>query len=443
MGTLTTFDFEGTDGATLSGAGIALQGAGSATHATSEAVVGGTGALFVATAGNPRSARCTITSGKIQCIDVFLRTPSTVPVATTFQVATLRHASGTILSVEYNSAGQLAVYETAGAVRTAIPASDVAVSTWFRLSLRVNIGVSTNDSTLTAKVYSSGSNWTTQIGTDLARTGTNLGTAAAVAVDVGAITAVTPGLTIGADYLRAEDGRTTEFGGPPSATAPTAAASASDQYPQVGVSVNLLSTGSTAGSGSLTGYFWTCTEFPSGASSPSISNPTTATASAIPASAGRYTFQVVVTQTGGLTGTATTTVYVYPLSADDVKVFSVNAGSWTNEGGAVSLVAAMNDASAATFGQSPTNPTGQKMRLVMNPYGPGTVSVLVSGYWSGGALTRTVDIFMEDGVTLLSTTTYALTSVEVEREIALDAGDLATASAGLNRRALVVDIADA
>lgn len=441
--TLQVFDFEGTDGATLSGTGITLGGTGTAIFAASEAIVGSTGAKFTANAANVRTARVVINSAKVYALDIFLRTPTT-PASGTYQMFTLRHASGTILAVEYGTTNTIGIFETAGATRNVIPSVTIANNTFFRIQLLVSIGVATNDSTLTAKVFSSGSNWTTQVGTTLTRSAINLGTVNAVSVDIGAVTTATPGIVVGADYFRADDGKTTDFAGPPSASAPTCVITASDLYPEEDsvVPVSFSYSGSTAGTGSITGYNLVCTAFPVGASSPAITGPTTSTPSFIPTAGSRYEFDATVTQTGGLTNTAHIIVYPHPISSADVKVYSVTAGTWTNEGGAASLLVAINDASATTYAQTIANPTGQVLRCVMDPYGPGSITVFVSGNWIGGALNRTVNIYMPDGVTLLHTDTYALTSVEVERAISLTTGELSTASPGLNRRALVVDILD-
>lgn len=442
---LQVFDFEGTNGATLSGTGLSLLGAGTAAFSAADAVVGSTGARFTATAGNSRMAEILINNGKVQALDFFVRTPSVYPGAgLTSQLFTLRQASGQILAFEVLSTGSFSVFENGGVTRNAVPSTTgSAVSTIYRVQILVSIGVSTNDSTMSCKVFTSGSNWTTQYGTTLTRTGINLGTAAATKVQIGAITAATPGMVVGADYLRVDDGKTTDFTAPPTASSPTAVTGASDQYPEVLTSVNLTSTGSTAGTGSITGYSWVCTAFPDGAALPEITNPTSATASFVPQSAGRYTFQLVVTQTGGLTDDDTITIYVHPASGNDVTVYAVTPGVWTNEGGAPTFVAALNDTNAATFHQSVANPSGQIDRVTMNPYGPGSITFYVSGLYAGGALNRTASIYMADGVTLLMTETWALTSTEVEHPIALDAGDLATASEGVNRRALIIDISDA
>lgn len=448
--TLQTFSFEGTDGATLSGTNISLGGSGTAVFSTSAAVVGGTGARFSATDGATRYASCDINDGKIQAIDVFLETPPTIPGAGAFwQMLVLRSSSGIILAVEYNSAQKINIYEQASASRNNIVTSPVSipVSTKFRIQLLVNIGVAANDSSYTAKIFGgTPSDWSIQNGATLSRSGINLGTVNAELIWVGAVTAKTPGLQTAADYLRVDDGKTTDFTPPPAATAPTAVASFSDQYSEQGVPVNLLSSGSTAGSGSITGYLWECTYYKPGTTAPAITNPNSAVASYTPSVGSRYTFRLTITQTGGLTAFTDITHYPHAHSNADVGMFSETHDiGWTNEGSppAASILAAVNDPSSSNYAQSPVGPTGQLLNCISDPCGPGALSCLVSGNWTGGVINRTVEVRLEDDVTVVTSQTYALTSVEVERELIFDAGDLAQATEGAGRRALHVRISDA
>lgn len=444
--TLQEFTYEGTDGASLVQAGMVLNGAGTAVHSAADKMVatGSTGARFTANDATTRAGRHTINSSKIQAWDVWLKTPAETPTAgNTYQMLTLRHSGGTICIIEYNSAQTIAIYETAGAVRNNIPSAVVANSTGVRVQVKVNIGVATNDSTLEAKAYSSASNWSTQLGTTLTRSAINLGTVNAVAMDVGALTSRTPGLSVGVDNLRVDDGRTTDMPAPPTASNPSITFGSTTQYPEEDTVVNFNYTGSTAGSGSITNYLLAATAWPDGAVTPAITGSTTSTPSFTPTSGGWWEFDATITQTGGLTATQHYIVYAHAHSNADVLVRRViDPGGWTLGGtGAASLKDALNSSSTANWAESPTSPVaGQQLIFEMDPFGPGPLSGFSIAQWVDSALDLIVGMYLENGTTLVQGSTFDLSSVSAEYETAFDSGDLATASEGAGRRALIVKV---
>lgn len=432
---LRTFDFEGTNGATLTQTNMTLQGTGTAIHSTADAVVGGTGGRCTASDGLTRFARCTAdTAADIMAWSPYVRTPQTTPPAD-LSLATLRNASGVAVRLVYTTAGVLALSGVSGGYRNL--ATGVPLNTMVRVEALFN----RTAGSVTAKAYT-GAGFTTQIGSTFTLgSGFDAGTAAFSASDVGAITAMTPGAIVGFDYLRMEDGRTTEFGPPPAASPPTAAIVVTpDVYPKTGDTVTVSSTGSAAGSGSLTAYAWSTTEIPPGASSVSFSAPTGASATFAPTAGGLYKIRLTVTQTDAQTDTEDVTIYVHEASNTDVKVYGqASATLWTNEGGAASVTAALNDASQATWAQSPEDPTNQPLALIMNPFGPGTIDLDVEGDWEVGAVTRTVNIYKEDGTTSVDTETWALTDAIATRTISVDTAPIPALS---DRRALRVTILD-
>lgn len=439
MGTLSQWGFEGAQGATLAEAGLGLTGTGTAIHDAAQAVVGGTGGKFTANDGLTKLARLTATvSSNTMAWSAYIRTPAATP-SVDFTMATLRNTTaGVQLRVMYTAAGAVGVQGVTGGFHSM--ATGVALGTQLRWEVLLVAATSTTG-TITAKSYTSAAGWTTQLGTTYTNAAFDAGTTPITASDVGVTTAVTPGGIIGVDYVRMEDGRTTEFGPPPAGGTPTANAGAS-QYVVAGTLITLDGSASTAASGTITGHSWVCTAFPAGATSPAITTPTAATATATLTDGGRYVFQDTVTQTGGATASATVTEYVYEQSNVNVDVFSTTLGLWTNEGGAATALAALNDTSQATFLQSPANPTGQPEISVMNPFGPGNISVFLEGNYSGAALTRTISIYKEDGTTLVDTESYALTSTPFDHEFAIDATSIAAIPALSDRRALVVKVSD-
>lgn len=442
MGTLNLLDFEGgAQDATVTLANsasgftaLSVVGSGTAVCDAASAVVGSKGAKVVANSGQTCAIRATLAvPSKTYYFDHTLPLPSTRPAAgVRWTLTTVRRNGGVIANWQLDENGRV-VLEIGGTVYN-VSAQNLATSSVIRMSLGLVVGSSTNDGQVTAKVYTSGNNWTTQSGSTYTSSTMNLGTTEVYQIDCGSLTAGAAGTVFRYDYVRAEDGRTTEFGAPPQAGA-TVASAGSPQSVVVGATVTLDATGST---GSGLSYAWSNTARPDGAAAPTITNPSAATTTVTLGAAGRYTFAVTVTGQGG-TDTASVTEFVAEASQQDVKVFS-STGSATNEGGAASKTAALNDTSSATRLELPA---GGTETIVLNPVGMGPVSIFVAGNWTGTSLTRTVTIRNEAGAQLQTPTTYTLTSVEVEREIVLDSGALAALPTLADRRALQVQISDA
>lgn len=122
---------------------------------------------------------------------------------------------------------------------------------------------------------------------------------------------------------------------------------------------------------------------------------------------------------------------------------AVTAGSWTNVGGAASAVAALSDALATTYMQSPTPPSsGTPLLLTMGPIGAGGITFYVEGATGGGTATRTVTVYKADGTTQIYTTSYAITTTTAEQAVTLDSAALAAIPTLPDRTALVVQIVD-
>jgi hypothetical protein len=434
--TLNTFDFEGTQGATIAGTGITLAGTGTAIHDSAQAVVGGTGGKCTASDGLTRSARCAATTPSLtMAVSPYLRTPAATP-SVDFSMGTIRNVTpGVSLRIIYTPAGAVGVQGVTGGFQSM--ATGVALNTMLRWELLM-VAATSATGTITAKAYTSAAGWTTQLGSTFTSTTFDLGTAALAVCDVGALTAQTPGAVVGFDYVRMEDGRTTEFGAPPAVSGPTANAGA-DQYPEAGATVTLSASASTAGSGSITNYAWSTIEQPPGSASPSFTAPTAVSTDVVVASAGRYVFRVTVTQTGGLTATDDVTMWVHAAAGADIGVYSVTLGTFTSEGGATATVA-LNDLSDATWLQSQDNPAGQVLIVVLDPIGPGPVKHYPRDDSDGGAIASvTHTLYLENGTTVVDSWTYAPVASLTETELVVDSAGLALIPEGTlsTRRALV------
>lgn len=435
---LNTFDFEGTDNATLSGTNITLQGTGTAVFSSADAVVGGTGGRCTATAGLTRFVRCTLTTASLtMAVSPYVRTPmATSTIGTPVTVGSLRTAAGAAaLRIMYNptstTLGDVGVQGVTGGFRTV--ATGVGLGVMLRWEILLVVATASTG-TITAKAYS-GTGFTTLLGT-FTNAVFDAGIAEVASVEVGACTAITPGSIVGFDYLRAEDGRTTEFGAPPAVSSPTANAGP-DQDVQAGVVVTLTGAASTAGSGTLTYSWGSPTEIPPTAATPSVSGQATSTATFTATTPGRYTFPLTVTQTGGLTATDSVTIWVYPASNAAVRVYSVAATTGTNEGGAASLAVALNDSVDTTYFQSALSPVAATdfVTVTAAPFGPGVIAWTVDAYYQTQPCTLRVRVYKADGTTVIGDATHTLTTTKTSYTTQVDETLI---PAQTDRRALVV-----
>lgn len=426
MGTLNTFDYEGTTDATIAGANIALQGTGQAVYDPLYAVVGSSGGRCSATAGLTRSVRQTLTVASLTYAwSEYIATPKNdlgMTVGTAVTIGTMRNAAGVSVRVMYQPAvlsvaaggagpgsGAIGVQGNTGGFRQV--AAGVGLDVKLRWEILLVVATATTG-TINAQAFTSGSNWGTSLGT-FTNAAFDAGTTAIAATEVGAMTALTPGMIVGFDYGRAEDGRTTQFGPPAAVTGPTANAGPAQDVVE-GAVVTLTAAASTAGSGTLTYAWGAATEIPPGAASPSLATPTGQTTTFVAATQGRYTFPVTVTQSGGLTSTASVTIYVHPASNAAVRVYLTGTTTGTNEGGAASLVTALNDSSDVTFFLSALSPvpTTDTLPVTCNPFGSGVVQWSIDAYWQTAACTMRVRIYKADGTTVIGDTTHAITNVK-------------------------------
>lgn len=452
---MTTYGFEGANGATATAAGLGVTtvsaGAGNTiTTDTTTGVVAGTSSLHfrVGSTVNVSLIECPTESGGPLTVSVYIALTldsegyNTSGGTTTLVQFYNSDASQTIGRLGVTNAGALTFTDQGTAHTLTINANITAYyGTTVAIRLQMNTGTTTSNGAVTARFYADPfAAVGTYIGTEAAATNHSLG--AGLGFGKSRIGLISAQATTGTDGFRDlwADNYVIQSGlswitPPAAASAPTANAGTSQDV-VAGSTITLSASGST---GTITGYSWTCTSFPVGASSPSIATPTAATTTTTLTAGGRYVFQVVVSGSGGTTSTATVTEYVYEASNVDVAMFAVGSTTYTNEGGASSLLAAVNDSNVLTYAQSPANPTGQTLPLTANPVGPGACSAFVEGNWTGGLVNRTVTVKKPDGTTLVSVT-YPLTSVETDHEVPITGASSLTQT---ERRGLQVIISDA
>lgn len=452
---MTTYDNEGGSqgaAATTANTGASSVSAG-VTFDSAYAIAGSFGLRFPSSTTLPIMAEYTsYTAGRLQSVRWGFTMPTTAFLAdvTIAQLYGSTDGTTTIGRLILQANNQLR-FSDIGTAHSGVVQTDMTayLGTKIAIGMVWDPGTTSTDGSMKIRVWADPlAAASAFIGTEFSVTNYNLGSVTGTTNNIlkfrfGMCSVHSAARVVGCDNLTTAAGSTTFLDGPAASTAPTASAG-TPQYALAGSTVTLHSEASTAGSGSITGRVWTCTEFPAGGASPSISTPTSTSPTVQLTSPGHYTFHVVVTQSGGsLTAAADVTEYVYPSSGVDVPVYSTAATNFTNEGGSANLAAAMNDLSTATFAMSPANPVGEVFTAVMCPFGPGSIVVMVEGYYAVALVNRVVNIYKEDGVTLLfGPVAYALASSAAERVITLDATALAAIPALADRRMLMVKITD-
>lgn len=233
---------------------------------------------------------------------------------------------------------------------------------------------------------------------------------------------------------------------PAAPTAPTANAGA-DQYGQAGSTITLSGAGTPGSSGgSINGYAWSLVgKSDSAMATPTITTPAAQTTTLTGLDPGVYTFQLVVSQTGGALSSSPdqVVVWVHPASGQTVKPYSiVKATGITREGAASSDTAALTDADATTLLKWPDPPTGQTVTIRWNPCGPSNPQFTFDmGKVGSGTVNAAINHYLEDGTTLLDGPYPAVLGAVTPVPAGLDADAITALGTALaNRRQLVTII---
>lgn len=442
MGTLNTWNFDGSNGAVVTDTGLAKVGTGTLLYSTADTARGTSGARATANDASTCAARLTTSvSSLTMAWGGFLKTFAAPPGAVS-TLSTLRYSTGNALKLQESTDGSLGWSDIGGLYRQIVAAASVAASTFYYWDVTCVVGTSTTTGSVTVTVYNSAG---TQLGTNTFTTA-NIGTTAITASDVGPTTPATPGLSVGFDYIRMENDRATPFGFPTAGTAntaPTVTAGAT-QTIAAGTSVTFSFSASddvavTSLTGAVTGP---ATVALSGAASGTSSSASrTYAPTGMFTTPGVYTVTATATDGSGATGTASTTVYVYAASGTYADPASVS-GAWANVGGASSALAAISDTNPATYLESGP---GTALFVTLAPTGPGAVTIGVEGYWFNGAVSRTLTLYKADGTTQIDTLpAYDITSTNNEKSWAVSTTQTNTLiPAATDRQALILKIQDA
>lgn len=313
----------------------------------------------------------------------------------------------------------------------------LTLTTWYRVELEVTRGTSTTTGQIALRVYALDN--TTPTVYSITSSTIDLGTLDLAQFNIGKCS-TTPTWSMYLDDVAVNDGSTAPIGIATTNVKPTANAGAA-QYVQAASVVSVVGTDSDP-DGTVASRAWTVLSSPGAA--PTLTGASTATVSFTAATPGRYTLRYIVTDNLGLpSDPSDVIIYVYPASGADVTVYSDTIGTWTKIGAAATSAAGLVDTDDTTGVQSPINPTSQPYLAVLNPVGPGNITLKLRGRYVDAAVTRTVTVYKVDGTTQIYQTTQAPPAALADQIVTLDAAALAAIPATSDRRALVVKVASA
>lgn len=416
-------------------------GTGGTITGSSVAAVGNRSILFTNSTTAVTVMQVPLTANVRQAVSYVVQLPATAP-SQNYRLITLYNAGTMRAYVVLTSTWLLKAGGQGGSgeANLAGGASFAAYAGQFiRLEFLYYAGTTTTDGALQVRAFPSAFS-ATAIGTDYNANAINTGAGAVDStqqLQIGFSAIYPTVLPHRADYLRTNDGGITFIGPPPAASVPTVSAGA-DQYVQAGSTVTITSTES----GTFTSGAWSAIEIPAGAASPSIATPAAASTTVVVTTPGRYVFQRRLTYTGGTVDSAVT-IWVYPVAGSSVSIYGEfdSSTAYVAEGSVANRTTALNDNNTGTAIVSADNPTNQEKKFILNPVGPGPISGFTQGYSRGGAVTRTVTLYKEDGTTAVDSWVQ-VPGAEVanigEIQGDVDSVGLALVPALADRRALVI-----
>lgn len=421
MGTLNIWNFDGPNGTAITDTGLAKAGTGTVLYSTADTARGSSGGRATAADASTVVARLTASVGSTtMAVGGFLKTLAANPAA----VATLCTArSGTsaanaaVLRLQEAVDGSIGWSDISGTFRQVVPAASVSAGTFYYWDVTAVVGTATAapyNGSVTVTVYNSAG---TQLGTNTLTTAA-IGTAAVTMADVGANSSATPGYSVGFDYVRMENDRTTPFGFP--ATGANAAPTVTPGSAQTVTGTTASLSGSaTAAAGTMSSAVWSLLSTTAG-SNPTVGSTTntgggTATitaAASVTGLAAKSTnvFRLTATDNGNPAATTTgdVTVYVSGTPVAPNRVIS-NAGGWVAVN-AASLDVAVNKATDTdtSYIETPATPSAASVILGVEPIALGDETITVRLRYQGtGTFTCTPKLY--SGSTLITTAATPIT----------------------------------
>lgn len=345
---------------------------------------------------------------------------TSLPTAYRDFVIPVNTSSSPVCKVTVGPAGQLRLNDFAG-TQLWQAASAITTGVHYRFELEVNVGTSTSDGTLTFRYF----NNTAPTTVIEARTSSGTDNAGGVSINklnlgVGSSTAV----DVTFDNVRWNPGSTTPLG--PMVNTPPSVAVGGDTTGTIGSTVTVSAT-ATDSDGTISTFTGSLTTKPSGSTATSSGSATgTGTANAslsqtfTPDVSGTYIWTATATDNGSATGTATRQVIVAGYTVTPVNTLD-NTGSWTNQGGAGSIAAALSDSSDTTYIESQDTPTTSQTITLGMDQTLGTGGKYVTVRAAGTTSDRQVQFVLRQSSTVIVTSpTYTLTTSPADYQVILD-----------------------
>lgn len=420
---MTTYDFESgtvgnsanttntglTGGAVTPGSGNAITFTATAANGAMalQFVVGGTNSCWAEAAAESGAGT---TESKLLCIRLSSDGYNNGSTTTIWQQYAADNTT-VLMRLGVTTGGALTISDQ-GTAHTATLVADVTgrYGNWIYVRLNLNSGSTTSNGAYEARYYTS---LATAVGSPVASTNAsnwNIGAGATFGksrfgINSGQTTVGANGRLTVFDYVVNATGLSW-IASPAAPSAPTANAG-SDQYGQTGTTFTLSGSGTVGSSGgSINGYAWSLvSKSDASMATPTITTPSAQNTTVTGCDPGFYTFQLVVTQTGGGLSSLPdqVVVWVHPASGTAVKPYSVvKATGITREGTASSDVGALIDDDATTLLKWPDAPAGETVTIRWNPCGPSNPQFSFDlGKVGSGTINATINHYWEDGVTLL------------------------------------------
>jgi len=322
-----------------------------------------------------------------------------------------------ILSMHLDFAGKMVIRDaSAGNLYTSTTA--VPLNTWVRFELYGVVGNTTTNGVIKAAMYTA--DGTTPIDSVFSTTTANLNGTGFSLVQFGKCNTSNYATAFWMDDILVNTSAT-DLIGPYTANLPPSVTAGADISVVKNTVANLTSTASDA-DGTIASYAWTFDSLPAGATTPTLTNGTTANASFTAAVAGVYTARITVTDDVGATAFDTMTVSVPSTSLRPGSVVS-NPGSWTNVGGAGDAALATADELDATYAQSPAAPANAVTTFALSgTLESGLITVKVRADIDT-AVAGTLVVDLMQSTTLIATRTFSLSTTKTDFSYTLTSGE--------------------
>jgi hypothetical protein len=334
-------------------------------------------------------------------------------------------ASSLLASIFLNTNGIITFQDKSHAYSTIAASGVLAFGVMYRWEILI-VGNSTTAGSVKINVYPL--TGTTPVASYTSTTA-NMGTNTPTGIDLGNTGGVLTAQLSRFANVQLEANRITEIGKySPGANAAPVVSAGSDKSVALNSTVSLNGT-ATDSDGTIATILWSVDSYPATMSGPpTIANANTLAANFPASNAGVYVIRLTATDNLGASTASVTTIYV-PASSVTVRRVVENTGLFTVTG-AANIVAALSDAVAASYLESPASPASPvHATLGLNPLNPlsgATLTLTDTAYSGSGALSIQVDLI--ESVSQVIRKTWTTITAGGNVALALTAAECATIS---------------